>query len=138
MQKQLFLQMPPKNLSFIIDTQLPPSLAIYFRWKGFNAIHTSSYKENGHLMTDKEIIEIGINESKIIITKDSDFAENYFTKGSPPKVLQLQLGNIDNRQLTNIIDKNLHSIIQLFEADSDFVIFKDEKLISYSDNKDTF
>ena len=44
---------------FIVDTQLPPSLAVYLTGKGFDSIHTTFYTD-GHLLQDNEIVEIAI------------------------------------------------------------------------------
>jgi predicted nuclease of predicted toxin-antitoxin system len=54
-------------IRFLVDTQLPPKLASYLVSKGFDSIHTTFFK-NGHLLQDKEISEIAINENRIIIT----------------------------------------------------------------------
>lgn len=66
-------------LKFIIDTQLPPSLALRLNEFGFDAIHTSYFK-NGHLISDSGIRTIAIEENRIIITKDSDFFDYYILK----------------------------------------------------------
>jgi predicted nuclease of predicted toxin-antitoxin system len=58
---------------FFVDTQIAPRLARYLKSKGYESIHARDYKENGHLMKDKEITEVAINEDWIVLTKDSDF-----------------------------------------------------------------
>ncbi|MDZ7934577.1 MAG: DUF5615 family PIN-like protein [Emticicia sp.] len=123
--------MLPENLSFIVDTQLPPVLATFLRQKGFKAIHTSSYRKYGHLMADKEIIEIAISENYIIVTKDSDFLDNFYANGSPPRILQLQLGNIKNNQLIEIFELNLATMVRLFNETNDLIIFQKDSLIAY-------
>ncbi|MDX2305520.1 MAG: DUF5615 family PIN-like protein [Microscillaceae bacterium] len=55
----------------MIDTQLPPILSRFLKEKGFDAAHTMDYPD-GHLLQDKEIIDMAINNHQIIITKDSD------------------------------------------------------------------
>ena len=60
------------DLNFIIDTQLPPILAEILSKKGYNAIHTTHFK-NGHLLNDTQIRKIAVQEERIIITKDKDF-----------------------------------------------------------------
>ena len=76
-------------LTFIIGTQLPPKLAKYLYDKGFPSIHTT-YFPNGHLLDDKTIIEIAVRENRIIVTKDSDFLDNYLINGVPPKVKNIR------------------------------------------------
>lgn len=62
-------------LKFIVDTQLPPQLAYSLKDWGADAIHTT-YFEDGHLLDDREIIKIAIQEDRIVVTKDSDFRDH--------------------------------------------------------------
>lgn len=78
---------------FLVDTHLPKSLATYLTSKGFHSKHTTDYTQ-GHLLQDSKIIEIATLENRTIITKDKDFLDNFILKGSPPKVIIIQLGNI--------------------------------------------
>ena len=114
---------------FIVDTQLPPSLAVYLTGKGFDSIHTTFYTD-GHLLQDNEIVEIAIKENRIIITKDSDFLDNYILKGTPPKVVIIQLGNISNKELFSYFDKNLNKTISLLKSNN-LVIMSKTNIIGY-------
>ncbi len=129
-------------LKFIIDTQLPPKLAKFLCDKGFSAIHTT-YFPNGHLLDDKFIIQIAIHEDRIIITKDSDFLDNFLIHGVPPKVLMLQFGNISNAELLSLFDHYLlmklfkHSLMGMILSLSTALIFllielEDRRKISLS------
>lgn len=100
-------------MKFIVDTQLPPKLAIFLKEKGYDAVHTTDYPK-GHLLTDKEIRAIAINENRIIVTKDSDFFDYYLLKGFPPKILLLKFGNIPNQGLMNFFSFNIATIVNLF------------------------
>ena len=117
-------------LRFIIDTQLPPVLATYLRRKGLDAVHTTNYPR-AQFLTDAEIREIAINEFRIVITKDEDFADYFWAKGSPPRVLFLTTGNIKNNDLIDVFESNIIPLLQLFEKGSDLVIFNSVKLIAY-------
>lgn len=117
-------------LRFIVDTQLPPLLSGYLVKKGHDSIHTTYFKD-GHLLQDAEISEIAKREFRIIVTKDNDFLERYVLRGSPPKVLLIQFGNIKNEDLINLFEKELPKVVNLFEQDSNLVIFNKDKLISY-------
>ena len=100
-------------LRFIVDTQLPPSLADFFRRRGFDATHVVDYP-SGALTPDDEIISIAIKENRIIVTKDSDFFDYFLLKNYPPAVLLLQLGNIRNRELFVFMENHLDNICELF------------------------
>jgi predicted nuclease of predicted toxin-antitoxin system len=123
--------MPPENLSFIIDTQLPPVLAAFFNRKGFSAAHTSKIVSNGQFMTDDEIISIAIDNNLIVVTKDKDFVDYFFTKGYPPRILQLQVGNIKNDNLVNLLDANLNEISKLFNSGHNLLIFNENSITAY-------
>jgi predicted nuclease of predicted toxin-antitoxin system len=84
-------------MKFIVDTQLPPRLATYLTEKGYESIHTTDFKE-GHLLGDDEIILIAEDQDRTVVTKDSDFSEYFLLRGSPPKVLLVEFGNIRNAE----------------------------------------
>jgi predicted nuclease of predicted toxin-antitoxin system len=115
---------------FIIDTQLPPKLARHLCKKNFESIHTTYFK-NGHLLSDKQIIEIAIKQEWIVITKDNDFLDNYLLKGSPPKVLLLQIGNVVNRDLLFLLDQSFDKIIEYYNAGIDLLILNKNQLIIF-------
>ena len=109
-------------MKFIVDTQLPPRLASYLQSKGHDCIHTTHF-DNGHLLQDAEIILIAVEHGRTIITKDSDFSDYFYLKGSPPKILLLQFGNISNNDLIEYFEKYLDVLIEAFEGGSDYVHF---------------
>ena len=117
-------------LKFIIDTQLPPKLSKMLVSMGFDAIHTI-YFPDGHLMSDQEITQIAISESRIVITKDSDFFDNYLLHGTPPPVLLLQFGNIRNDELIGFFKSNMANIQQLFESETGMVIFDRQRVVGF-------
>lgn len=118
-------------LKFIVDTQLPPSLASKLLKAGLDAVHTTNYP-NGHLMNDKEIRKVAVAENRIIISKDSDFYDYFILKGIPPKILLIELGNISNAQLFSIINTNISEIVNLFEnKNASLVMLQEKKAVAY-------
>ncbi|MEM1220760.1 MAG: DUF5615 family PIN-like protein [Bacteroidota bacterium] len=109
-------------MRFIVDTQLPFKLAIFLRKKGHDCIHTTDTKK-GHLLQDNEIIRIAIENNRSVVTKDSDFKDNFHSKGAPPKVLYLTFGNISNKDLMSYFERYLDKIIELFDDGSEFIEF---------------
>jgi predicted nuclease of predicted toxin-antitoxin system len=118
------------ELRFIVDTQLPPSLAEFFRRRGFDATHVMDYP-NGALMSDQEIITVAKDESRVIITKDSDFMDYYLLKGYPPAVLLLQLRNIKNSELFAFLNEFIEQITSLYLENTKFVIIQKDKIIFF-------
>ena len=117
-------------IKFIVDTQLPPRLAHYITSLGYQTTHTTFY-ENGHLLDDKTIIIIAKEEDRTIITKDSDFLDNYVINGSPPKVLVLEFGNISNKDLLKLFENYFDEVIISFEQGNDIVLFRRNEIIGY-------
>ena len=118
------------DFKFIIDTQLPHQLASFLRKKGIDAVHTTDTFK-GHLLQDKEIVEIAIKDNRIIISKDSDFWDNFLLNGVPPKILFLQLGNIKNKELLEIFEQNIEKIIELFEDEANLLVLNQTQIIAY-------
>ncbi|MDR0811710.1 MAG: DUF5615 family PIN-like protein [Paludibacter sp.] len=118
------------KLKFIVDTQLPPSLAEFLRRRNLDAKHTIDYP-NGAFTTDSEIRKIAITEHRIIITKDNDFFDYYLLRGFPPAVLFLQFGNCKNSELFDFIEINLPKIISLFTEDEKRLIFVQQKKLIF-------
>ena len=117
-------------IRFIVDTQLPPSLAEYFRRRGYDAIHVINCPL-GALTSDKEIIAIATEETRIIITKDSDFLDHYLLKGYPPAILLLQLGNIKNNELFSALNRHIEQISSLFVNQTTFIILQKDKIVFF-------
>ncbi len=117
-------------LKFIVDTQLPPKLAKFLSDKNYDAIHTTFFP-NGHLLQDKEIREIAIQENRIIVTKDNDFFDSYLTKGAPPLVLLLQFGNIKNDELIAYFQQEYSNIEELFDHGAELILFDKTQLTVY-------
>lgn len=117
-------------LKFIVDTQLPPKLTRLLVSWGFDAIHTTFFPD-GHLLSDHEIVHIAIAQDRIVVTKDSDFFDNYLLRGIPPPVLLLQFGNIDNAELSQIFRVNISTIQQLFESGSGLVLFSRQQILGF-------
>ena len=117
-------------LKFIIDTQLPPKLASHLDNLGTEAIHTTHYLE-GHKMADSKIIQIAIDDDRIIISKDADFRDHFLIKGIPPKILLLKTGNISNKNLIKLLTNSFSKIEQLFEDDNGMVILGSDTITGY-------
>ena len=117
-------------MKFIVDTQLPPRLAIYLTGKGYDGIHTTHFEE-GHLLGDDEIILIAQQQDRTVVTKDSDFTDYFMLKGSPPKVLLLEFGNISNRELIWLFDLRLEEVIAAFEDGYELVIFRRDEVVGF-------
>jgi predicted nuclease of predicted toxin-antitoxin system len=80
---------------------------------------------------DHEIIRIADEENRIVISKDSDFLDNYILDESPKKLLIVSTGNINNRNLIQLFEKNLDTLKSLFEENSVIEINEEEIHVHY-------
>ena len=104
-------------MKFIVDAQLPSSLAAFLRTRGLDAIHSSELPE-GNETPDAEINRLSIAEQRIVISKDGDFYDSFTAKKEPFKLLHVRTGNISNTKLIDLFDKNLTAILaELSERD---------------------
>lgn len=78
-------------MKFIIDAQLPKSLADFLNEAGHEALHTLSFPDKNRT-TDSQIIEISVRENYIVITKDADFLESFYLKKQPSKLILIKTG----------------------------------------------
>ena len=117
-------------LKFIVDTQLPSSLAELLCSFDTDAIHTTSFPE-GHLLDDKRILAIAIKENRIIVTKDTDFFEYFLLKGAPPKVLLIEFGNIKNSDLFKLFELHFKKIVDMLNKQADLIVMQRDNIIAY-------
>ncbi len=104
-------------MKFLIDAQLPKMLAEFLRERDFDAVHTLELP-NKNITGDSEINRISLAEQRIVILKDSDFYDTYSAKQEPYKLLYLTMGNIRNKDLIELFDKNFLLIIHSLQNGS--------------------
>ena len=96
---------------------MPKLLAQFFRERDFDAIHTLELPEK-NVTGDLEINRISLTEQRVVISKDSDFYDSYSAKQEPYKLLYLTTGNIRNKDLIELFDKNFLLIIHSLKTSS--------------------
>ena len=97
-------------MRFLVDAQLPRRLARWLTDKGYETVHTLDLPEKNRT-SDAAINELSIREQFIVISKDSDFFDRYFSHLEPYKLMFLTTGNISTNDLINVFELNLESII---------------------------
>lgn len=96
-------------MKFLVDAQLPKSLARLLRDLGHDAIHTLELPARNRT-GDDEINQISMSNQRVVISKDSDFYDSYFGKKEPYKLLFLTCGNIRNADLLQLFRRNIATI----------------------------
>ncbi len=83
-------------MRFLVDQQLPPALAQWFRSRGHQADHTQ-YIGLG-AAPDADIWAFAQEISAVIVTKDSDFAAMR-RRTAGPQILWLRIGNASRSEV---------------------------------------
>ena len=96
---------------FLVDAQLPPSLAEALRQAGHRAVHVIDLALQA--ATDQKIWDEAISRSAVLVTKDRDFPLRRAAMNDGPAILWVRVGNISNRKL---IDLALHALPAIIEA----------------------
>jgi predicted nuclease of predicted toxin-antitoxin system len=108
-------------LLFIVDAQLPPSLAEALLSSGCQAVHVADL---GLLAaTDRQIWDEAHSRSAILVTKDRDFALIRATSHDGPAIVWVRIGNTDNRTLIVQMLRSLPAIIAAVERGETVVEF---------------
>ena len=79
-------------MKFLIDAQLPPSLAPWLRDKGHDAEHVISLA--GLDASDAVIWALAIDGDYVIVTKDRDFVEWARTRSPKARIVWVRFGNM--------------------------------------------
>ena len=96
-------------MKFLIDAQLPKRLAQHLNTLGYDTIHTLNLP-NQNKSKDSELNEISIKQKRVIISKDRDFVESLLISNKPYKLLYINTGNITNKELLSLVNKNLNIV----------------------------
>lgn len=103
---------------FWLDCHLSPVIAKWLN-EETGYIFKSAYIQKLHGLTDIEIYELAKKSSNVIlISKDSDIPDLINRYGSPPKLINLKIGNTHNRILFKFLLDNLEAaLIKLIDED---------------------
>jgi predicted nuclease of predicted toxin-antitoxin system len=108
-------------LLFLIDAQLPPSLAEALRQAGCQAVHVVDL---GLLAaTDQQIWDEAISRSAVLVTKDRDFPIRRAASDDGPAILWVRVGKLSNRKLIELALQALPAIIDAIERNETVVEF---------------
>ena len=101
-------------MKFIVDAQLPGSLSGFLNLRGHDSIHTLNLPLKNKT-SDMEIIQLADRDNRIVISKDIDFLNSHLIKTQPKKLIMVKTGNIPNKPLIEIFNKNLDLIIKMIQ-----------------------
>lgn len=104
-------------MKFLIDAQLPRSLSSLLCNLKFDSIHTLDLP-NQNATLDSDIIKLSKEQGRIVVSKDSDFLDSHLIKNLPEKLIIIRTGNISNKSLLSIFEKNIESICEMLRSSS--------------------
>jgi predicted nuclease of predicted toxin-antitoxin system len=98
---------------FLIDAQLPPSLAKYLSTCGHEATHVAEIGLNS--ASDRIIWSHASAIGAVLITKDEDFVTMRALNANGPPVIWVRIGNTTKRALIERFAEKLAAIIASLE-----------------------
>jgi predicted nuclease of predicted toxin-antitoxin system len=102
-------------MKFLFDAQLPKKISLYINKLGYDSIHTLDLPSKNR-SKDKELNEISIKQKRVIVSKDRDFVESLLISDKPYKLLYINTGNITNKELHTLLNKNIQMIVSSFKT----------------------
>jgi predicted nuclease of predicted toxin-antitoxin system len=82
---------------------------------GHDTIHTLDLPDRNRT-TDAEINELSVRDSRVVITKDTDFVDSFLLLDRPYKLLLVTTGNITNADLERLFVAEIPAITAAFES----------------------
>jgi len=104
----------------LCDVHIAFKVVRFFQSKGCKALHVNDIID-GYYTSDHKITEFADANAYTVITKDADFRDSHFIKGSPKKLLKIDLGNISTTKLISILEVHFDIIAKAFENESCYV-----------------
>ncbi len=104
-------------MKFLIDAQLPRSLAFEINNWGGDALHTLDLPAK-NFTTDSAIIVVAGKESRVVVTKDSDFVDSFWLRSEPEKLIFITTGNISNHELIALLKTNWQTVLAMLQQGS--------------------
>jgi predicted nuclease of predicted toxin-antitoxin system len=120
-------------MKFLVDAQLPKRLSDLLCSIGFDSIHTLELPD-GNQTSDNELNRISTDQKRVLVTKDSDFVDSLIQRGEPYKLLIVSTGNICNRELLDLFQRNISGIADLFTA-SPYVELTADNVVDHDESR---
>ena len=96
-------------MKFLIDAHLPPGLRSVFEAAGHDAIHTLDLPER-NAARDGVLNEVSLRESRVVVTKDTDFYYSHLLHCRPWKLVLVRTGNLGVKATKLMFETHLPAI----------------------------
>jgi predicted nuclease of predicted toxin-antitoxin system len=104
-------------MKFLCDVHISFKFIKFLNSLGYEATHVNNILE-GFYSTDASIARYADEFGLIVVSKDIDFKNDLFIKGSPKKLIKISLGNIPNQDLQDIFLKEIKQIESISQSES--------------------
>ena len=101
-------------MRFLVDNQLPPSLARWLRDRGHDAEHV--FESGLHLLDDRALWARALGDARIVVSKDEDFLYLSTQPNDGGRFLWVRLGNSRNDALLAAFAASFDTIIAAFDS----------------------
>ncbi len=101
-------------MRFLVDNQLPPSLARWLRDRGHDAEHV--FESGLHLLDDRALWSRALDDVRIVVSKDEDFLYLSSQSNDAGRFLWVRLGNCRNDALLAAFSASFDTIISAFDS----------------------
>lgn len=99
-------------MKFLVDAQLPGTLARWLRGRGCDAVHVLEREMSQ--VSDVSIWETSVREGRILITKDVDFFILASRPGDTGRLLWLRMGNCRTQDLITRMNKEWDLLVDAY------------------------
>jgi predicted nuclease of predicted toxin-antitoxin system len=103
-------------MKLLFDNNLSPKLVIRL---------ANLYPESNHVAvlgldraSDLEVWKHALQEGYCLVTKDSDFNELLASRGFPPKVIWIRIGNCTTAEIATLLQNYREAILEFAQDDS--------------------
>jgi len=104
-----------KTNRYIVDANFSMKVAELLHSHDIDVVHVSSLPK-GTKTKDRDINLLSIRENRIVITRDHDFIDSYFSSSRPYKLLFISDFNQKEAQILSYLDMNIMEIDRLFQS----------------------
>ena len=101
-------------MRFLVDNQLPPSLARWLRDRGHDAEHV--FESGLHLLDDRALWARALASDRIVVSKDEDVLYLSNQPGDGGRFLWVRLGNCRNDALIAAFSSSFDRIVAAFDS----------------------
>jgi predicted nuclease of predicted toxin-antitoxin system len=101
-------------MRFLVDNQLPPSLARWLRDRGHDAEHV--FESGLHLLDDRALWARALDDARIVVSKDEDFLYLSSQPHDAGRFLWVRLGNCRNDDLLAAFSTSFDTIVAAFDS----------------------